>query len=195
MNRPSRVEILSERRVFDGYFKVEEARLRYETFAGGMSPEIVRLSLERGDSVAALLYNRDSDRLVFTRQFRYPSWSRGDGWLLEVAAGVIEPGGTPEDTLIREVFEETGYRIENPHLIGVFYASPGRSSERVFLYYAETGNAGKAGPGRGVATEGEDIELVELSPEEARRMMASREIQDAKTMIALYWFFFERRPA
>jgi nudix-type nucleoside diphosphatase (YffH/AdpP family) len=193
VNRPTRVEILSRKRVFDGYFKIDEARLRYETFAGPMSPEVVRLSFERGDSVAAIVYNPDTDRLVFTHQFRFPTWGKGDGWILEAAAGVIETGGTPLDTVIREVFEETGYRIRNPVPIAQFYVSPGGSSERVFLYYAEAGNCDKAGPGSGVASEGEDIALVELTPEQVRRLLDTGEIKDAKTLVGLFWFFSHRR--
>jgi 8-oxo-dGTP pyrophosphatase MutT (NUDIX family) len=66
---------------------------------------------ERGDSVAAVLFNTDTKRLIFTRQFKAPSYEKGPGWITEIVAGMIDASESAEDALRREVFEETGYRI------------------------------------------------------------------------------------
>src|SRR5580658_8353983 len=106
---PSRVEIHSRRRVFDGFFKIEEAELEYELFDGTMTPSLKRLVFERGDSVAALVYHREENR--FLRQFRFPTYEKGQGWLTEVVAGMQEHGEPAEDALKREILEEIGYEV------------------------------------------------------------------------------------
>ena len=62
------------------------------------------------------------------------------------------------------------------------------SSERILLYYAEVLKTGKVGAGGGVTGENEDIKTVEYSPEELDHVLASGEIQDAKTIIAIKWW-------
>ncbi len=72
-----RVEILNQRVVFDDVFKIEEATLRFERFNGQMSEAVHRLVFERGDSAAALLLNRDTQKVILIKQFRYPTYKTG----------------------------------------------------------------------------------------------------------------------
>ena len=58
------VEVLDKKRILDDFFKVQEVHLRYERFDGTMSRSIRRLNFERGDSVAALIYNRATQRIL-----------------------------------------------------------------------------------------------------------------------------------
>jgi ADP-ribose pyrophosphatase len=185
---PSRVEIHSRRRVFDGFFKIEEADLAYERFNGAMTPPLKRLVFERGDSVAAMVYHREENRLLFLRQFRYPTYEKGPGWLTEVVAGMQEHGEPAEDALRREIVEELGYEVSHVERIATFYVSPGGSSERIVLFYVEVNAAGKVGPGGGLVEENEDIVTVSFSPEEIAREVAMGQIQDAKTLIGILWF-------
>jgi nudix-type nucleoside diphosphatase (YffH/AdpP family) len=143
---------------------------------------------ERGDVVAALLLNRDSFEVVLVEQFRAPTMdkSRNQGWMTEVVAGIIDSGETPEQALAREVFEETGYRIQEPEPIATFFSSPGGSSERIFLYYAVVADADRTGPGGGKRAEGEDIRIVTMSPGEVFRRLAGSAIDDPKLIIAAY---------
>ena len=90
-----------------------------------MSPLLRRLHLDRGDGVAAVLHNAAQGTLLFVRQFRYSTYENGPGWLLETVAGIVEPGQTPEESVIREVREETGYRIRDLEPVSVFYLTPG----------------------------------------------------------------------
>jgi hypothetical protein len=76
---PRQVEILAHRRVFDGFFKIEETELRYERFDGAMTPPVKRLVFERGDSVAAMMYDRGQNKLLFLHQFRFPTYEKGPG--------------------------------------------------------------------------------------------------------------------
>src|SRR5580698_5714649 len=182
---PSRVEIHSRRRVFDGFFKIEEAELAYERFDGSMTPPLKRLVFERGDSVAALVYHRDEDRLLFLRQFRYPTYEKGPGWLTEVVAGMQEHGEPAEDALKREILEEIGYEVSHLEQIATFYVSPGGSSERIVLFYAEVTAAGEVAAGGGLVEENEDIVTVSYSRAELVQAVAAGQIQDAKTLIAI----------
>ncbi len=164
-----RVEILNQRIVFDDVFKIEEATLRFERFNGQMSEPVRRLVFERGDAAAALLLNRDTQKVILIEQFRYPTYKKGPGWLLE------------------EVREEVGYQVSDLQPIATFYVSPGGSSERIALYYAEVGEADRVAAGGGSAAEHEDIEQVELSLPELWTALRKGNIVDAKTLIAVQW--------
>jgi ADP-ribose pyrophosphatase len=185
---PKRVIVEGEKKlILDDFFKVEEVRLSFEKFDGSMSPVVRRLNFERGDSVAAVLHQKQRDVVILVNQFRYPAHDKGPGWLTEVVAGMIDEGEHPEAAMRREILEETGYVVENLVHIADFYVSPGGSSERIFLYCAEISGLDPAGKGGGLASENEDIQLVELSTGEAFARLERGEIQDAKTIIALMW--------
>lgn len=182
-----RVVVHGTKRVFDGFFKIDEAELTFERFDGRMSGRVRRLCFERGDSVAAVVYNRDSRVAIFVSQFKYPTYAKGPGWIMETVAGMLEPGETPEEALRREVLEEIGYRAEKLEPIAEFYVSPGGSSERILLYYVEVSTDGKVAEGGGVASEEEDIRTVTLSPEELQHLMDTRSVHDAKTIVGIQW--------
>jgi len=116
-----------------------------------MTPSLKRLVFERGDSVAAIVYHRDYKRLLFLRQFRYPTYDKGPGWITEVVAGMQERDEPAEEALKREILEETGYEASPIEPIATFYVSPGGSSERIVLFYVEVTSANKTGRGGGLA--------------------------------------------
>ena len=97
-----KVEIKSKRYLLDDFFKVEEVYLRYERYNGEMSEEARRLNFERGDGVAAILFNRDSRRVILIEQFRYPAYEKGPGWVVESIAGMLEEGEEPEEAMRRD---------------------------------------------------------------------------------------------
>ena len=132
-----KVQIISEKVVFDDKFKVLETRLQFEKFDGQMSEPVRRLTFERGDAAAALLWHRDRQKLLLVEQFRCPTYKKGPGWIIETVAGMVKPGEEPEAAMRREILEETGYQVRELKYIGKFYLSPGGSSERLFLYYGE----------------------------------------------------------
>src|SRR5215469_15964449 len=108
-----RVVIQRRERVYDGFFKLDETHLSYERFDGTMSEPVSRLALERGDSAAVLLYRPESRQIVLVNQFRYPTYEKGPGWIVETLAGVVDPGEDPEDAARREVLEESGYALRD----------------------------------------------------------------------------------
>ena len=183
-----KVAIEQKRYILDDFFKIEEAHLRFEKFDGEMSHLVRRISLERGDSVALLVFNLDTQKLVLVNQFRYPTYKNGHGWTLEIIAGMIDPGETPEETARREVREEIGMNISSFEHICTFYPSPGGSSEQIFLYYSEvSGKQAKHNKLGGLINEAEDIMSLEISLTDALDKINSGEIMDAKTIIGIYW--------
>jgi ADP-ribose pyrophosphatase len=188
MTSPPTVIMRDKRRVFDGFFQLDEVTVSHSQFDGSMSPDKKLLIFERGDAVAALIFNRDTGQVVLVEQFRVPTLEKGQGggWIVETMAGMIRPEETPEQAVIRETLEETGYRIKDPEPIATFFSSPGGSSERIFLYYVVVGNADKVGPGGGKASEGEDVRLVALTPDQLFERLRAGVLDDPKLVIAAY---------
>ena len=183
-----KVSIEQKRYILEDFFKVEEAQLRYEKFNGEMSDLVRRVSLERGNSVAVLIFNLNTNKIIVVSQFRYPAYKAGHGWLIEAIAGSVDSGETPEEAARREVQEETGLQIAIMEHIATFYPSPGGSSELIHLYYSEvSGTSSKYKATGGLVDEGEDISVEEFSLENALAMVKSGEIMDAKTIIGIHW--------
>ncbi|HGJ65712.1 TPA: NUDIX hydrolase [bacterium] len=188
---PSKVNIISEKRDYDDFFKVDKATLQYEKFNGEMSPIITRLNFNRGDAVAVLLYNKESDSVILVKQFRYPAYANdGNGWLLEIVAGMIDKGRDAESVAKAELLEEAGYEVDDLHFICHFYLSPGGSSERIYLYFADCHR--KIAIGGGKESEDEDIQVIEIPLKDAFEMIKNGEICDAKTIIALQWLYLKK---
>ncbi len=187
-----KVELQQKRLVFNDKFKIQEATLRFEKFNGQMSDPVQRLVFERGDAAAALIFNSDTQKVILIEQFRYPTYEKGPGWLWEVVAGVIEENEPPENCIRREIREEIGYAVSTITPIATFYVSPGGTSERIFLYYAEVGEADRISAGGGLASENEDIRQVELALPDLWQSLARGEIIDAKTLIAVQWLQLRR---
>ena len=182
-----KVNIKSSRVIFDDFFKVVEAYLSYERFDGQMSPVVRRLNFERGDSVAAIVFNVTSQKVLLVNQFKYPTFEKQPGWIDEVVAGIQEAGESSEFAIRREIREEIGYEVNRLMYVSTFYVSPGGSSERIILYYAEVDDTSHIAHGGGSGDEGEDIRVVEYSLSEIFDAVASSRTADAKTIIAIMW--------
>jgi nudix-type nucleoside diphosphatase (YffH/AdpP family) len=188
-----RIKVSGPTRKFDGFFKIDEYEVSLEDNNGQMGAPQRRLVFERGDSVAVLLFNRECWNVVLVKQFKAPAMvgrRRDDegttnGWIVETVAGMIDGNETPEQAVVRETMEETGYQIANPKLISTFFSSPGGTSERIFLYFAEVRNADKTGPGGG--DEGEQIDGVSIAPEQLFARLKDGTIEDPKLIVAAYW--------
>lgn len=183
------VKIDTVRKVLDGYFKVNAVKLSFEGFDGTMiTPQHEILSFERGDAVAALVHDTENDTLVLIEQFRYPTFAKTNGWIIEIVAGKLDDEDNPTAEILRELLEETGYEASEAEHIHTFYVSPGGTSERIILYYVAVTPQDKSGPGGGLGSETEDIRIHEVSIDTAFNMLKKGHIMDAKTIIALQWF-------
>jgi GDP-mannose pyrophosphatase NudK len=144
---------------------------------------------ERGHAAAALLYNKEQRTVILTKQFRLPVFLDGNssGTLLEACAGLVDEGEQPDDTIRREIKEETGYAVDAVQKIYEAYASPGVSTELLHLYVAEYKKEQKVSEGGGVKEEKEDIQVMELGFDDALQMMENAEIKDVKAIILLQY--------
>ena len=179
-----RVNIIKEGIVFDDFYKIEEAILQYELPNGEMTEPMQRLCFLRGDSVAGVVFNTDTQKAILVRQFRYPGYKHGNAWVVEVVAGMLKEGYDPAEEMKREVLEEVGYAVDKIEYITRCYMSPGGSSERSYIYYIEVSNAGKVHEGGGLLDETESIEVMEYTLDELRDAIAKEQVPDAKSIIA-----------
>ena len=186
-------DILEEETVFDHFFKIKKAKIRHELFDSN-SIEIERLCFERGDSVAILIYEKDTDSLLFTNQFRYPTAKKENGWILELTAGSIESDDDdPKERAKKEIEEEIGYQVDELEFIRSFFVSPGGTSERIMLFYSEVNSTHKIYDGRGMKFESEDIQLVKIKTSEVSERLKKNEFRDAKTLVGIQWFLLNKK--
>jgi len=198
--KPWQFVISGKHRLLDAFFAVDEYTVSHEKFDGAMSPERSILVFERGDAVAALLYDPERRVVIAVNQFRLPTHEkgRGRGWLIEAVAGMIPVDGegkakeTPLQSLIREVLEETGYQLTHATPISTFFSSPGGSTELIYLFFAEVRATDKTAEGGGFAAEGEDIEVIEFPVEDFFQRLSASEFEDPKLIIAGQWFMARR---
>jgi ADP-ribose pyrophosphatase len=128
------------------------------------------------NGAVALVPLVDADHICLVENRRYAVGKV----LLEVPAGTIDPGETPEQTAARELAEETGYSAGRIVRVRDWFVSPGILSERMFLFRCEDL---QPGPTRHQADE--CLKPVVVSWDEALRMVRDGRIEDAKTMLAL----------
>lgn len=150
-------------------------------------PEIQRREVyDRGNGAAILLYNKEKQTVILTRQFRLPTFLNGNesGMMIEVCAGLLDEKN-PEDCIKRETEEETGYRIQDVKKVFEAYMSPGAVTEILYFFTAEYQPEMKVSEGGGLASEHEYIEVMELDFNQAMEMVYTGEIKDAKTIMLL----------
>jgi len=188
------VKIISRRRGFRGFFRVDVYRLRHRLFGGGWSDPIEREIYERGNTAGVLLYDPKRDAVVLVEQFRLPSLLAGfSGWELEMVAGMIgSRDGSPASVVARETKEETGLAIiGRPIKIHRVMPSPGGLSEIFHVFCARVDARGAAGV-HGLADEHEDIKVVVKSFRQAMRLAKSGRIHNGISLLALYWLATNR---
>src|SRR6476620_12343455 len=146
-----------------------------------------REAYDRGNGATILLRDETRDTILLTRQFRMPAYLNGhpDGMLLEAPAGLLDDDEGAEAAIRREDEEETGYRVERVTRIGEYFMSPGSVTERIAFFTGSYRAGERVSDGGGVAGEGEDIEIVEVTLAEAIAMVERGEIVDAKTVLLL----------
>lgn len=146
----------------------------------------VREVYDRGNGAGILLYNTTKKTVILTRQFRLPTFLNGNktGMMIEVCAGLLDQDH-PEQAIIRETEEETGYRLNKVEKVVETYMSPGAVTEILYLFVGEYDESMKVSEGGGLASEQENIEVLEYTFDEAYAMIESGEITDAKTILLL----------
>ena len=192
--RAQDVELLDHRQPYANFFAVEEYDLRFRRFDGDMSPVVSRAIFISGDAVTVLPYDPVRDRVLLIEQFRAAVHARGDDqpWLLEVIAGRVDPGETPQEAARREAVEEAGLALGELLKVAEYYPSPGAKAEYLYSYVALTdlpdGTAGTFG----LATEAENIRGHLISFDALMALVRSGEAANAPLILTALWLERER---
>ena len=176
------VEIIARETLYRGFFSLDLYRFRHRLFNGGMSDEVTREIFERGHAAVLLPFDPVRDEVVLVEQIRIAAYdTSASPWLLEMVAGMIEEGESPEDVARREAVEEAGLKPVLSYL-----ASPGGTSERLSIMVGEV-DATTAKGIHGLADENEDIRVHVVSREQAYKWVEEGKIDNAASVIALQW--------
>lgn len=177
-----RAEVLS-----DNWYTLRKFTFTYRR-GDGTAQRQEREAYDRGNGACILLYSQERGTIVLTRQFRLPAFVNGhsDGMLLELPAGLLDHDD-PATAIRREVEEETGYRVRDVKEVLQAYMSPGSVTERLHFFIGAYGAADRVSAGGGHEGEGEDIDVVEVTLNDALAMIERGEIADAKTIMLVYY--------
>jgi ADP-ribose pyrophosphatase len=180
-------EIISREVLYKGFFSMEKIHLKHTLYEGGWTQDLTRELFHRGECVAVLLYDPDTDEVVLIEQFRMGAIGNSErAWLLEIVAGAIEPGETAEAVAIREAAEEANCQVKQLTKINKFYTTPGGSAESITLFCGIV-DATNIGGIHGLKDEDEDIRVSTVKFEQAYRMIETGEIESAIPIIAIQW--------
>lgn len=181
------------------FLTVEEVVIAPRRPDGELNPAITRINVDRGDSVAAVIYEPARRLLHFTKQFRYSAYdyekenSADNGWLVELLAGRLADNHgadeieTPEEAMLREIGEESDFTVLTIDFISAFFLSPGASSERLYLFFATVEAPPAVG---GPATFGDDDEFIydfAMTPEQFFGAIERGDVRDAKMICGAEW--------
>ncbi len=181
-----RVRMLDEKVLSDDWGVLNKSTFELQRRDGSWQRQ-ARETYDRGNAAAILLHCAAKDTVILTRQFRFPDYAAGgEGWVIEVCAGLLD-GDAPEACARREAEEEAGYRAGEVRHAFDTEMSPGSVIERISCFVGSYDAASRLSEGGGLAAEGEDIEVLELPFAAALKMIDSREIVDAKTILLLQY--------
>lgn len=187
------VEILSKKTLYQGFFKMVKYAFKHKLFKGGWSDVVEREIFERGHAIAVLPYDPVLDEFVMIEQVRIGALPTSSSpWLLEVVAGIIDEGETPEDVCCREAKEEAGLNIQKLHKALSYLSSPGGTTERLHVYVGLV-DASNAKGVHGLDYESEDILVHRVPSSVALDWINQGKIDNAATLIALQWFAMNKQ--
>ncbi|WP_207432253.1 GDP-mannose pyrophosphatase NudK [Sabulibacter ruber] len=182
-----RVKNIKTELLSDNWYTLNKVTFEYRKPDGDWETQ-TREAYDRGNGATILLYNRQSNSVILTRQFRMPTFLNGnpDGMLIETCAGLLD-NDNPTDCIRRETEEETGYKVTEVRKVMEAYMSPGSVTEKLYFFVAEYSKDMKVTEGGGHAEEQENIEVLELPFPQALQLMETGQIQDAKTIMLLQY--------
>lgn len=189
---PDDFEILADETVYDGFWSLALLRVRHRRHEGGWSLPMQRELHRRGNAVGVLLYDPVLDRIGVVEQFRVGALTDPAGpWMLELVAGLLEQGESPEQVAHREALEEAGCEITALEPIASYYSSPGGCDEYFHLYCAQV-DLLEVDDLHGLDHEHEDIRLHVVPWERVADLRASGRFKDAHSLLAIEWLAAHR---
>jgi nudix-type nucleoside diphosphatase, YffH/AdpP family len=186
MTVSDRVRVQNVRVLSDHHYILKTTTFEWRRNSGEWQTQH-RETYDRGNGATLLPYNLAQRSVVLVRQFRYPAFVNGyDDLMIEAAAGLLD-NESPEVRILAEAEEETGYRLGKVQKVFEAFMSPGSVTEKLHFFVAEYEPAMRVGSGGGIASEGEDIEVLELPIDSALAMIGDGRIADAKTIMLLQY--------
>jgi nudix-type nucleoside diphosphatase (YffH/AdpP family) len=186
MNNPN-IKIQKTELLSDNWYILNKVTFDYQNKDNTWGTQ-KREVYDRGNGAVILLYNTSKKTVILTKQFRLPTYLNGNetGMMIEACAGLLDEDH-PEQCIIRETEEETGYRLTQVQKVFESYMSPGAVTEILYFFTGEYDESMKVSEGGGLEHEQENIEVLEFNFEEAYAMIASGAIKDAKTIMLLQY--------
>ena len=184
-------KIINKKNLYSGFFSLNKYEFIHEKHNGEWTSAVER-EIFSGAHVSTLLpYDPIKKEIILIQQFRAGALSRYDeNYLLEIVAGIVDEGENPEQTAIRECFEETGCEVKQIHPVQSYFPAPGSSESYYHLYLGEI-QAFDGERIKGLEKENEDILVKSFKIDEVRQMLKEKKIMNGLTLIALQWFFLE----
>ena len=184
-------KIINKKNLYSGFFSLNKYEFIHKRHDGEWTNRVER-EIFSGAHVSTLLpYDPIKKEIILIQQFRAGVLSRYDeNYLLEIVAGIIDEGENPEETAIRECFEETGCEVKKIYPIQSYFPAPGSSESHYHLYLGEI-QAFDGERIRGLEKENEDILVKSFKVDEVRQMLKEKKIINGLTLVALQWFFLE----
>ncbi len=182
MDLTDRVDVHETVVLADDWAELKKTRLSLRR-RDGTWQEMWRETYDRGDGAVILPYDPVRQTVLLARQFRWPAYYTGHREeLVEAAAGLLDDAA-PEERIRAEVSEELGLALGPAEKVFEMYMSPGSVTETLHFFVAAYDASDRVGSGGGAVEEGEDIEVLELTIDEAMDWVADGRIRDAKTVI------------
>jgi len=186
MTVSDRIRIKDVRLLSDNHYTLKTTTFEWRRANGEWQTQH-RETYDRGNGATLLPYDLEQRTVVLVRQFRFPAYVNGhDDLMIEAAAGLLD-NLSPEARIRAEAEEETGYRLRDIRKVFEAFMSPGSVTEKLHFFVAEYEPDMRIGSGGGNPDEGEDIEVLELSIDEALVMIGDGRIVDAKTIMLLQY--------
>ncbi|NJX15564.1 NUDIX domain-containing protein [Tamlana crocina] len=181
------IKNIEKKLLSDNYYILNRVTFDY-LMSSGTWVNQMREVYDRGDGAGILLYNKEKQTVILTKQFRMPTYlnDNKDGFLVEITAGMLDKDN-PEVCIIRETEEEVGYRLKKVKKVYEAYSSPGVMTEKMHFFVGEYTDDMKVNDGGGLDSEHEDIEVLELPFEKAINMLNNGKIEDTRTIVLLQY--------
>ena len=167
-------KLVSSQTIFEGH----AVGLRIDTIRKASGEVTTREIVQHADCIAVVVLD-DKNSVILEKQFRRPVGKV----LLEIPAGGIDEGETPEEAVRRELQEEIGYLPGKVTRLGGFYAAPGYCTEYLYLFLATD-----LKPSRLTAEDTDEIEIVPVPVSQIKGLIDSGQICDAKSVAGLLQF-------
>jgi ADP-ribose pyrophosphatase len=166
-----RAELLDSRPIHDG--RVVKLGIETVLLPNGKTTE---LEIIRHQGAAAVVPVDASGNVLLVRQYRHAV----GGWLLEIPAGKLDPGETPEQCALRETEEEVGVKAGRLEPLGPIWTTPGFTDEQIWLFLAT-----ELEPGAQALEDDEPLMIEKMSLSDAIALIDNGEISDSKSIVAL----------